>query len=84
MSDEKKYFRLSDQSIGQIANLLQVAILTGTDVIDHMRMIVFEADEKGSLVPTDEYQEVFDETIEKMLRNVEEQKALSGQETPEA
>ena len=31
--------RLDDSVIGHVAKLVQIAILTGTDVVDHMRMV---------------------------------------------
>ena len=31
--------RLNDEAIGQIAKILQVAILTGTDVVDNLRQV---------------------------------------------
>ena len=31
---EKMQYKLSDETIGQIAKLVQLAILTGTDVVD--------------------------------------------------
>ena len=34
-----KVSKLDDTVVSHIAKLLQVALLTGTDIIDHMRMI---------------------------------------------
>ena len=60
-------FTLSDNSISHIAQLVQIAILTGTDIIDHMRMVNFESDEEGKLVLNEEYSNRFNETINNML-----------------
>ena len=60
--------KLSDDSILQVAKLLQVAILTGTDVIDNLRLMRFEKSLDGeSLVPTKEYTEQFNEGLERLL-----------------
>ena len=37
--------KLSDDVIAHIARLLQMAILTGTDVVDHLRMVRLETTE---------------------------------------
>lgn len=63
-------FKLSDKAIGQIAKLLQVAILTGTDVVDNLRVIEFEV-EDSLLVPTAEFLERIDSNISKMLSELE-------------
>ena len=67
----KEYYCLSDSSIGQIAKLVQIAILTGTDVVDHLRLMKFDTDE-GVLNPTAEYSASFEETIEKMVKETPE------------
>ena len=62
--------KLSDNSIMHIAKLVQMAILTGTDVIDHLRMM--ELNQSGELLELDEeYQQVFDDSLAKMLKNAE-------------
>ena len=60
--------RLHDNTIGHIAKLVQVAILTGTDVIDHLRMVTLR-EEEGMLLVEQEYLEVFEDQIQKMLSN---------------
>jgi len=59
-------YRLSDQLIAQIAKILQIAILDGTDIVDHLRSVWVEPD-GGQLVPTAEYLESFDRQIETMM-----------------
>ncbi len=66
----KESLRLDDSVVGHIAKLLQVALITGTDIIDHMRMIRL-ASEDSNLVLQKEYQEIFDSSLEKMLENVQ-------------
>ena len=60
--------KLNDEVIAHIAKVLQVAILTGTDIIDHLRMIVLEAQD-GELFLNEEYSSVVDENIQKMVDN---------------
>ena len=60
--------RLHDNTIGHIAKLVQVAILTGTDVIDHLRMVTLR-EEDGMLLVEQEYLDVFEDQIQKMLYN---------------
>lgn len=60
--------RLHDNTIGHIAKLVQVAILTGTDVIDHLRMVTLR-EEEGMLLVEQEYLDVFEDQIQKMLSN---------------
>ena len=57
--------QLSDGSIAQLVRLLQLAILTGTDVTDNFRTIRF-VEEKGVLHLDPEYVENFESNIEKM------------------
>ena len=66
----KESLRLDDSVVGHIAKLLQVALITGTDIIDHMRMIRLTS-EDDNLVLQSEYQEIFDSSLEKMLENVQ-------------
>ena len=66
----KESLRLDDSVVGHIAKLLQVALITGTDIIDHMRMIRLTSEE-SNLVLQKEYQEIFDSSLEKMLENVQ-------------
>ena len=66
-------FNLTDGAISHIAQLVQVAILTGTDIIDHMRMIELKLDENNSLVLDSEYETRFNSVIKDMLSNVQRQ-----------
>jgi len=59
-------FKLADETIAQIAKLLQVAILTGTDVVDNIRQLELCIKE-GYLVMTDEYSENFETNIGRMV-----------------
>lgn len=71
--------KLDDTVIAQIVKLIQMALLTGTDIVDHLRMMMLEQSENDNLVMNSEYQKVFDASIEKMLQNVDQQE-LEGEE----
>ena len=62
-------YNLSDQIIAEVSRLLQVAILTGTDVVDNLRLLEVQEDSKqeGVLVLTDAYTERAENNIDKML-----------------
>ena len=57
---------LSDEVIGQIAKLVQIAILTGTDVVDNLRMMRL-SEEDGQLFLDEDYVAVANQQIESML-----------------
>ena len=69
-----KVNKLDDTVVAHIAKLLQVALLTGTDIIDHMRMIELRSDEKNALSIDSEYENRFNSTIKDMLSNIQRQK----------
>ena len=60
-------FNLSDASIAQIAKLLQLAIITGTDIVDNLRLMRLTAGEDGYLVPETEYLENFERNLNKLI-----------------
>lgn len=79
-------FNLDDKTIAQIAKCVQVAILTGTDVVDHLRQLQLDVDIKNSKITvTDEYLSVFNNNIEKMLQEAAEkaQEKVDNQNQPE-
>ena len=67
-------YRLSDEIISQIAKLVQLAILTGTDVVDNLRMIRVTSSENddATLVLTPEYREICDNQVKSLMSDVEE------------
>lgn len=67
--------KLHDNTIGHIAKLIQMAILTGTDVIDHLRMLELQQDDNSMLVLQKDYVEVFDNSLQKMIENAVQQKS---------
>ena len=62
---------LSDNVIAHIAQLVQIAILTGTDVVDHLRGVELVEDaESGTLYLTEEYQGKAEENIARMIEQL--------------
>jgi len=57
--------KLTDNSISQIVRVLQLALLTGTDITDNMRLMRF-VEKDGSLDPDPEYFETFEANIKKL------------------
>tara|TARA_Y100001970_G_scaffold175292_1_gene213814 strand:- start:3838 stop:4110 length:273 start_codon:yes stop_codon:yes gene_type:complete len=60
---------MDDTTIGHVAQLLQLAILTGTDIIDHFRTARFTTSDEGTLTLHPDYAENFDDNVQKMLRD---------------
>tara|TARA_B100001250_G_scaffold389559_1_gene388771 strand:+ start:510 stop:779 length:270 start_codon:yes stop_codon:yes gene_type:complete len=61
-------YKLDDKTIGQIAKCVQIAILTGTDIVDHLRQLDLEVSEETlKITINQEYLSMFDQNIEKML-----------------
>ena len=57
--------KLSDNSIAQLVRVLQLAIITGTDVSDNIRMMEF-VEEDGFLILNSDYLKTFEENLQKL------------------
>jgi hypothetical protein len=68
-----KSYKLSDEVIAQIAKLVQLAIITGTDVVDNLRTIRVTESENNSqnLALTPEYREVGENQLQGLLEKAE-------------
>ena len=64
-------FKFSDDVIAQIAKMIQLAIVTGTDIVDNLRTLELVSDD-DKLYVSKEYQEIFDENLNKMLKELNE------------
>jgi hypothetical protein len=58
--------KLNDEAIGQIAKILQVAILTGTDVVDNLRQVELTTVD-DQLCLTEDYKNQFEKNLSKMI-----------------
>lgn len=78
MSEEIKLnkLKLEDNTIVHIIRLLQLGIITGTDIVDHFRMIELVADEEGNLHLDKDYADNHEANIAKMVSEA----SLSNQE----
>jgi hypothetical protein len=70
--------KLNDSAIAQLVKLIQMAMLTGTDIVDHLRMLELEKRDDDTLHVDANYLDAFNSSIEKMLKNSEEQQDLQG------
>ena len=62
--------KLDDSAIVHIAKCLQIAILTGTDVVDNLRQLEL-VEEDGGLFIEPAHAKQFEENIQKMLSDAE-------------
>ena len=62
----KKVYKLHDEVIGEVARSLQRALLTGTDIVDNLRMMTLE-EKDGSLYLNEEYVNNNESNIQKMI-----------------
>jgi hypothetical protein len=67
-------YKLSDDVLRRIVQIVQEGFLTGTDVADHMRMISLDFDENDGerLVLTENYKKLVENQHELMLSEIEE------------
>ena len=68
--------KLNDEVIAHIAKQLQLAILTGTDIVDNLRMIRLQ-EEDGQLFLDSSYAKIAEENENRML---EEAQNLASQQ----
>ncbi len=67
-----KNYKLDDTTILQIVRLLQMGMLTGTDVADQLRTLELSVKEDTrTLVPSPDYADQFDKNVNKMVEMAE-------------
>ena len=71
-------YKLSDQIIAEVSRLLQVALLTGTDVVDNLRLLELQddPDQEGVLLLSERYVENSERNVNRLVEAVKE---LSGE-----
>jgi hypothetical protein len=74
-------YTLSDRTIAQLLQLLQLGILTGTDVSDHFRTLRVVPSENGKLEPDPDFEQQFEENLVKMK---EQAQATESEPDPDA
>jgi hypothetical protein len=71
-------YKLSDSAIAQIAQLVQLGILTGTDITDHLRTLRLDVKEKTNmLVPSVSFEKDFNENLKKLVTQAEAANTLT-------
>ena len=68
---EQKTFKFDDSVISTIAKTLQLALLTGTDVVDNLRQIEVEENANGKLSVTPNYNSQFEHWVAKLMEELE-------------
>jgi|TARA_R110000824_G_scaffold62352_6_gene165230 hypothetical protein len=63
--------KLNDSVIAHFVKLLQLGLLTGTDIVDHFRMVRLSIEEEELFLNKD-YEESKEENINKMLKEATE------------
>ena len=63
--------KLNDSVIAHFVKLLQLGLLTGTDIVDHFRMVRLSIEEEELFLNKD-YEESEEENINKMLKEATE------------
>ena len=82
MSDTKT-FTFDDSVISTIAKTLQLAILTGTDVVDNLRQIEVQQNDNGTLTITPNYNSKFEHWVAKLLEELESRQDVVETEVSE-
>ena len=72
---------LHDKTIAQIVKLIQMALLTGTDIVDHLRMMQLSLNQDNKVILDSDYEEIFENSIKKMLENSSNEKSQSFEMT---
>ncbi len=70
MSDQQ-VLKLHDSAISQIVRLIQLGILTGTDVSDQLRTLECVVAD-GKLAPNPDYMEVFEKNLQSLQDSIPE------------
>lgn len=73
--DNMKTYKLSDSCIAQIVRLIQLGILTGTDVSDQLRTFEVAQTKDGKLEPSPDFLENFENNLQKLADAAQEQEA---------
>ena len=71
--------KFSDELIADVARTLQIAILTGTDIVDHLRTFEVE-DEGGYIKLTKISKERIEREVKEMADRIERERSTVAQE----
>jgi len=71
--------KFSDELIADVARTLQIAILTGTDIVDHLRTFEVE-DESGLIKLTKDSKARIEREIQEMAQRIESERSAGSKE----
>jgi len=73
-SEDKKLYKLSDDLIGMVRELVQLALLTGTNIVDHLRAVIIQesAADGRYVTVSPEYIEAYNAMILKLTEEAEQ------------
>jgi hypothetical protein len=60
-------YTFSDELISTVAKLLQLAMLTGTDIYDHMRTVQVTNSDDGKLVLSADFKQKLEQEVERLM-----------------
>lgn len=71
----RKLYKIDDNVIGMVRELVQLSLLTGTNIIDHLRAVVLEVHTEDPRFVTlcPEYVEGYNRMVESLNKQAEEQ-----------
>jgi len=76
--------RLSDEVIGHVCQLIQLSLLTGSDVVDRMRLMGLALDESGSkLGLSEEYAKRAEAEVDALTKTAEEKMKQAEEKSKE-
>lgn len=78
-TDKAEVYKLGDDLIAVVRELVQLSLLTGTNIVDHLRAVRTELVE-NSIVPTEDYINEYNAYIEELQKQAEELQAKMQQQ----
>jgi hypothetical protein len=73
-------YKLHDSTIGLFAQLIQLALLTGTDVVDNFRTVQLVDDGNGNLIPDPAFHDQFMVNINRLIEQADKLQSEITQE----
>jgi hypothetical protein len=65
-------FKMGDDLIAVVRELVQLSLITGTNIVDHLRAIHVEVDgDSGKLIPTVDYVNAYNEMVQELQKQAE-------------
>lgn len=72
VTTERKFYKMTDDLIAMIRELVQLSLLTGSNIVDHLRSVVVEPDESGNKVTVcPEYIVSYNSMLQKLQEEAE-------------